>query len=172
MCRDASRPLLSLLLLFVYFVSLLSLPISSTIQFFFILACVHFWCSIATESEGCGVVHSIVFGMRLCADMDKSLSVVYPRKSRPFMLHSLLRKYGLSASTENRRGTRVAQHHHKQPSINGSVIDGEYEIPVPLILQSPIITSVARSNEVLWLECHRCHSSFHDHSHSPSKAPG
>ena len=44
---------------------------------------------------------TVVFGMRLCADMDRSLRVVYPTKiSKVFVLHSLLRKYELTTTTE------------------------------------------------------------------------
>ena len=55
--------------------------------------------SIATESEGCGLVHSLWHA--LCADIDRSSGVIYPRNSRVFMLHSFLEFYELSATTNS-----------------------------------------------------------------------
>ena len=71
MCRDASCPLLSLLLLFEYFLVLPSLLISSIyLVAFYTYLCSFFLRSIATKSERCGLVF---FGTRLCADVDKSV---------------------------------------------------------------------------------------------------
>ena len=62
MCRDVSHLLLSLLLLFVYFLALPSLLTSSN---YLILVHVHFFSNIATESMWChcGLVHSLAQGI-------------------------------------------------------------------------------------------------------------
>ena len=61
-------------------------------------------------------------------------------------------------------------------AINGSVLDSEYEISAPLILQSPIITSVAQVRRSVWssdsiIDVMVCTES-RNHSRSPSEAPG
>ena len=75
-CRDASRLLLSLLILFVYFLALPSLlPSSIYLVAFYTCLCSSFLLSLR------GVVQYIVFGKSLCADMDQYFRVVYPKPS-------------------------------------------------------------------------------------------
>ena len=61
-CRDASRLLLSLLLLFIYFLALPSRLISS-IYLLFILVYACILSSVATQSEGCGLVHCLWYAV-------------------------------------------------------------------------------------------------------------
>ena len=93
---------------------------------------------------------STVLGTRLCVDMDKYLRVVYPRA---FVLHSLLHQHYFSATTNS---------------------GCEYKIPPPLVLQSPIITSVARERHSVWSSdsvTDVC-TEPRDRSRNPSEAPG
>ena len=103
---------------------------------------------LATEFEGGR--SSTVLGTRLCVDMDKYLRVVYPRA---FVLHSLLHQHYFSATTNS---------------------GCEYKIPPPLVLQSPIITSVARERHSVWSSdsvTDVC-TEPRDRSRNPSEAPG
>ena len=72
------------------------------------------------------------FGTRLCVGMDKPLSVVYSylRNSRAFATAFYI-KHELSTTINSSYLMMTA------------LIDSEYEIPAPLILQSLIITGIA-----------------------------
>ena len=75
--------------------------------------------------------------------MDKSLRVVYPRDSGPFMLHSLLQNTNLALEWLSMTTNTIV-------AINGSIIDSEYEVSVPLLLESD--HHKRSSRKAFWLE--------------------
>ena len=118
MCGDASS-LLSLLLLFVYFLALPSLlTFSIYLLAFYTCSCALF-STKATESEGCDLVHSLGHEAMLRHGQGSMSTQERADPSLLTVLHSFLHKDELSATT------------------NSSF---EYEIPASLVSQTPIIT--------------------------------
>ena len=72
------------------------------ISLLFIHVCIHLLSSIATESEGRGLVHSL-YHEAMHRHGQVSSCIVYPRNSRAFVLHSLQHrcKCKLSATTNS-----------------------------------------------------------------------